>query len=93
MQLHVGRSPEPNGTRDVTIEVLQRERPSVWLRGVRVSMPREGWLQLEIPTLHHWQSELQKLPEAVRNRIAEPEFCQVLQTQLTNRLMRERHEL
>ena len=96
MRLHIAEPDEPGAARDVVVEVLQdgarnvQSMQSVMLHGVRVSMPRPGWVQLEIPTLERWAPELAKCSPAIQERVAEPEFCQILQTQLARRLMMEK---
>ena len=100
MQLHVAKPTKPGAPRDVVIEVWQDRDESaqsvdasvqsIFLRGAQVSMPRPDWVQLQIPTLDAWASELANLPVAVRNRIAEPRFCQILHSQLTKRLVMEK---
>jgi hypothetical protein len=68
------------------IEVLNDGRP-IYLTGTRALEVRPGFVTLEIPPLEAWSEPLTWLTPAQRERIGEPEFYEMLQGEITRRLV------
>ena len=88
MRLHLRAEPDDQHRRSakVTIEVLNDGRP-IYLTGTRALEVRPGFVTLEIPPLETWSEPLERLLPEQRERIGEPEFYEMLQSEITRRLM------
>ena len=87
MKIHMRATPGTSvsdGQAQVTIEILTDSRP-VYLTGTRVSQPRRGWLNLEIPPLEDWAEALLWLTPAQRERIESADFFDLLRDQIQAR--------
>lgn len=87
LRIHTRPDPTPGSEiTQVTIEITghtQRE----FLLGIRASMPRPGFITLQIPPLEKWQPVLSRVSPAQASRIAEPSFYELLQREITRRLL------
>jgi hypothetical protein len=55
----------------------------VVLKGVTASEYSNGWIQIELPPLEDWASELKGLPAHVRERIEDQSFFELIRTHLS----------
>jgi hypothetical protein len=75
--------------RSLRIEIVRSRASNVVLMGVTAAMPREGWVELRVPTIDQWDSDLAKLSREVRQRIEEPTFYRKLQDYVAERMSQE----
>jgi site-specific recombinase XerD len=80
------RSSESLRSAKVTLEVRHRLRP-VYLTGILAREVRSGWVTLTIPPLETWEEPLSWLEPSQRERMETPEFFQLLQREIPNRLL------
>jgi len=62
------------------------DRP-VYFTGIRATEVRPGFFTLEIPPLEHWAEPLNWLSPSQRERFEEPSFYELLQHEITRRLL------
>ena len=87
LRLQMRKDPDPKSDEtQVTIQIVGNEKPD-FLLGIRARMSRPGFVTLEIPPLESWQPVLDRLPQQQVDRIIAPSFYELLQTQITARLI------
>jgi len=90
LQIHLQQqSQDPRGARTakVTLSLKSDGRP-IYFTGTVAKEVRPGWVTLEIPPLEQWEESLRWLTPVQRERIESPEFFQMLQREIPNRLRR-----
>ncbi len=70
----------------VTIGIDENPR-TVFLTGIVARQVRRGWVTLEIPPLEVWEEPLRWLDREKRWRIEQPEFFEMLQSEIAERLL------
>ncbi|MBC8354123.1 MAG: tyrosine-type recombinase/integrase [Planctomycetes bacterium] len=76
----------------VTISVSSGERP-IYLTGIMAKEVRPGYVTLDIPPLESWAEPLSWLSRQQRDRFEEPEFYEMLQREISQRLCQLPHDL
>lgn len=86
-KLRVQLSPtcDSQGYRHVLIGIKQHD-DYVMLPGAKVSEPRPGWMNLEIPPSETWHQPLSQLTHVQRQRFEEASFYDVLRQQVAKKL-------
>ena len=69
----------------MTIEIVSRDRPT-YFTGTRALEVRPGFITLDIPLLDRWAQPLSWLSRDQRDRFEQPEFYELLQREIANRL-------
>jgi hypothetical protein len=72
-------------TAKVTLSIESDGRP-IYFTGTKAKEVRPGWVTLDIPPLEEWEESLRWLSPKQRERIESPEFFQMLQREIPNRL-------
>ena len=85
LKVQVCGHPDSAGCYDVLIGIKQGDR-YIMLDGVRVSEPRPGWMNLEIPASEVWSNSLSQLSQHQRNRLADASFYELLRQQVAKKL-------
>lgn len=83
------QSPAAGAVRNakVTLSIKGDGRP-IYLTGTVAKEVRPGWVTMEIPPLEQWEDSLRWLTPTERERIESPEFFQMLQREIPNRLQK-----
>lgn len=72
----------------VTLIVLAADRSEQAVLGdIRVGFDKRNWIQLEIPAIESWTTQLANLPRAQQARIRSPEFFENIRHQISNRFL------
>ena len=88
IRFHLKQQPREGNvlrTAKVTFSI-QSDGPPIYFTGTIAKEVRSGWVTLEIPPLEQWEESVRWLTPAQRERIESPEFFQLLQREIPNRL-------
>jgi len=90
LQIHFQQQPsETKGCRNakVTLAIQSNSRP-IYFTGILASEVRPGYVTLQIPPLESWEEPLRWLSRTQRERFEEPEFYEMLQREISTRLLK-----
>jgi hypothetical protein len=88
LQIHLLQQPQAENslrTAKVTLSINNDGR-TINFTGTVAKEVRPGWVTLEIPPLEEWEEPLRWLSRTERERIESPEFFQMLQREIPQRL-------
>jgi hypothetical protein len=87
LQIHLQQQQDANQPKSakVTLSIESGGRP-IYFTGTKAIEVRPGWVALDIPPLEEWEESLRWLSPMRRERIESPEFFQMLQREIPNRL-------
>ena len=71
----------------VTLAIRSRSRP-IYFTGILASEVRPGYVTLQIPPLENWEEPLRWLSRSQRERFQEPELYEMLQREISSRLLK-----
>lgn len=73
----------------VSLMIHGRSRQSiVLLEGITVRFDTRNWVQIELPSIERWASQLRALPVVQRDRIQSPEFYENIRAQISYRFLK-----
>ncbi len=88
LQIHLLQQPQAENslrTAKVTLSI-KNDGHTIYFTGAVAKEVRPGWVTLEIPPLEEWEESLRWLSQTERERIESPEFFQMLQREIPQRL-------
>lgn len=80
-------SERPNFRKAIVTLSIQTDAKPVYLTGIVADEVRRGWVNLKIPPLEQWEEPLRWLSREQRGRIEEPAFYELLQCEISRRLL------
>ena len=75
----------------VTLAIQKNGRP-IYLVGTIAKMERPGFVTISIPPEERWHKQLQQLTFPQRQRLSQPEFFHLLQSEVAGRYLRLQHQ-
>ena len=93
LHLHTRRHPDASDAdysqtkrTQITIAITGHGRRE-YLLGTVAEIPRSGFVTISLPPIERWSEAIASLPIAMKRRIAEPKFYEILQRLITKKMM------